>query len=189
MSTQAERETAFTWLAKSIGFVDKVCCYSYSEQQIFSESDAIYDNATADWDVDDSSIVESSKKEANDQPKASQQVFNYKYKHSGGPSACQSSPARSISTASTVTTSTTTTVVTSTKVNDRDGFSSSHLSQRRRKCLDAASRRFHHDTFHSERRRTAPEEIYCHSGPKLVSASSRLHPRVPVTSATEGYQC
>lgn len=192
---QTEGESPIAWLAKSIGFVDKVCCYSYSEQQIFSESDTDNIYATPDWDVDDNSILELSKEERNDKSKSSQQVFNYKYKHRRDPDTCKTSPARSISTASTVTTSTTTTVVTSTRVSPNAGGSSSSSSQRRQKCLDAASRRFHHDTFHSEGRRTAPDEIFCTSSehlrnaPKMIRTSSRLHPTVPVTFATEGYQC
>lgn len=195
-----KRETTKEWLAKSMGFVDKVCCYSYSQEQIYSESNPVEVdmnsiNLPASWDMDDSSIVEHEPYQSIWKEKNNRKRGNdfYHYPQKG---FCRSS-GRSVSTSTTVTTSTTPTVVTSSRTTTSGDNSITSRSLPRGSAQDIGSRRFHHDSFQSERRRTTPNHIYCHShsdgdlmhSVEIKSAVSTSYSRVPFTSATEGFQC
>lgn len=200
MDPSRKKESTLDWLAKSMGFVDLVCCYSYSEQQIYSESSN--GNVEVDmssvfvppsWDMDDTSI--------GDQHQQSKYFTNHRkigkpdhngYPHKGRGTA--TSPARSIATQSTVTTSTTTTVVTSSRTHNLNTSGDTSLST---SSLSRGQRRSYHDPYRSERNIPTPDQIYCHShadevlheSQQLRPVNSRSHPAVPFTLATEGYPC
>lgn len=197
-------ETTMEWLAKSMGFVDMVCCYSYSEQQIYSEetpfpadSGSNYVTLSPSWTVDDNSILEhnhESKYLAN-QGKIGHSVHETRYPHKGR-GGKENSPGRSVSTRSTVTTATTTTVVTScrTRAGSADNSIAS-LSSDPRVPQHIHSRRPHNDLAGDRRKTQKPEQIYCHSHSdgeiyephKLIPVNSRSFPGIPFNSATEGY--
>jgi hypothetical protein len=190
------------WFSKSMCFVDKVCCYSYSQEQIYSESDPMDLDMNSicmqpSWDMEDSSIVDDIPHQhpiwkSNDHAGRGKASSSNRYPQKGR------SPARSVSTSTTVTTSTAPTVVTSCRT-IQSGDNS--ITSQQQRWSDAASRPFHHDTFQSERRRATPNHIYCHShsdgelyhGIEINSATSRSYSRsysrVPFTAATEGFQC
>lgn len=196
-------ESTIEWLAKSIGFVDMVCCYSYSEQQIYSEetpfrtdSRSNFVTQSPSWNVDDNSILEhhqESRYLAN-QGKIGHSAHeaSYPYKGRGGK---ENSPGRSVSTRSTVTTATTTTVVTScrTRAGSADNSVASVLSDRVPQHIH--SRRSQNDLAGDRRNTQKPEQIYCHSHSdgeiyephQLLPVNSRSFPGVPFNSATEGY--
>jgi len=161
-------ESTMKWFAKSMGFVDKVCCFSYSEQQVYSEADddnAVYSSRLPSWEMRDDDIVyrsyqeESLDKCRTNKEQKNPNVFNYTYKHH------LTSPSRS--TASTVTTSTTTTVVTSTRnISGSESISSG----------------------------SAPPEIFCRRDCESNRRQGNMlvldaNPRVAFTSPTEGYPC
>mmetsp|Transcript_30626 Transcript_30626/g.50579 ORF Transcript_30626/g.50579 Transcript_30626/m.50579 type:complete len:203 (+) Transcript_30626:254-862(+) len=198
-----KRETTKEWLARSMGFVDKVCCYSYSQEQIYSESNSSVEvdmnsiNLPPSWDMDDSSMVENQPHHSiwktSERSTRGDDFNRYPQKSSAR------SPGRSVSTSTTVTTSTTPTVVTSSRTVYSGDNSITSQSQRRSSDHDIPSRRFHHDSFQSERWRATPNHIYCHSrsdgeqqvhdGAEIKSVTSTSYSRVPFTSATEGFKC
>jgi hypothetical protein len=101
------------WLARSMGFVDKVCCYSYAKEQIHEE-DLIFASSYESDDTsccaawrDSASIKKTSKRDKSTsfkQPLRNQISTTF-----------PNSPGRSMETATTVTTSTCTTIPTSVK--------------------------------------------------------------------------
>ena len=129
-STAASRSSRsnLEWLARSMGFVDKVCCYSYAKNQIYEEDMSIrnansYDseegthcawhggihNDDNDNNDDDDLIVSSTMKKKSTENYNGQRMPSRKGKFSAFPN----SPGRSMETATTVTTSTCTTIPTS----------------------------------------------------------------------------
>jgi hypothetical protein len=192
------------WLAKSIGFVDMVCCYSYSEQQIYSEETPFQADSRSNfltqspsWNVDGNSILEhhQESKYLSNHGKIGHSAHEERYPHKGR-GGKENSPGRSVSTRSTVTTATTTTVVTScrTRAGSTDNSIAS-LSSDRRVPQHIHSRRSQNDAAGDGRTRRKPEQIYCHSHSdgeiyephKLMPVNSRSFPDVSFNSATEGY--
>lgn len=124
-STTASRASRsnLEWLARSMGFVDKVCCYSYAKHQIYEEDMSIRiansyeseEGAHSTWhrgihnNDDDDSILSSSIKRKSNESYNGQLTPSRKGKFSTFPN----SPGRSMETATTVTTSTCTTIPTS----------------------------------------------------------------------------
>ena len=109
------------WLARSIGFVDLVCCGSYAKEQLYQENVEIRDTSSYEsddaarsvWREDDAaSIVSVSKTRKSNQQRHKGHITLM-------PSTCSTkfphSPSRSLDTATTVTTSTCTTIPTSVK--------------------------------------------------------------------------
>jgi hypothetical protein len=177
MGPSQKNETAIAWLAKSMGFVDRVCCYSVSGHD-FTEDDAIQVDMRSgiipeSWtmhdldekgDPDDNSIVY--------RPQSTYLASHGKigqpdHRHSpskGRGFGKENGSNRSVSTRSTVTTSSTTTVVTSCKVRAISGDSSlASLSPSRTVPQQIDSRASHHITYRSERHRPTPDRIYCHA--------------------------
>lgn len=122
------------WLAQSMGYVDTLCCYSYSAEQIASEDEILTNsirNQTSqqqhpkvlqapewmyeDYDDDDSIVVKekpaSNDRSKNETVKRNRPGCEDPFRAKLG----VSSPARSFSTATTITTSTASTVRTSSK--------------------------------------------------------------------------
>jgi hypothetical protein len=101
------------WLKQSIGFVDKVCCYSYADKQIHEE-DLIFASSYESDDPslcvawrDDNSIKKTSERDTS---APFEQPLRYQITNK-----LPNSPARSMETATTITTSTCTTIPTSVK--------------------------------------------------------------------------
>mmetsp|Transcript_8100 Transcript_8100/g.12388 ORF Transcript_8100/g.12388 Transcript_8100/m.12388 type:complete len:191 (-) Transcript_8100:1344-1916(-) len=187
-SSRNKIENTMDWLAKRVGFVDMVCCNSYSEEQIYSEnSTSDYQlnpvNLPASWDLDDSSVEEQETlSEIYDVTQSNDNV-------GPAPPATQfknmQSPTRSMGTASTVTTSTTTTIITRARV-DPNGNQTVPAENATNFSENGFARKLLRDSIeNSNLGRSKPQEIYCdRSGEKIISQSSRH----PFTSVAEGYK-
>ena len=195
------------WLVRSVGFVDRMCCYSYSQEQIFSEerSPAVEVDTNSllqlapSWDMDDSERLAPS---SVPEPQTVMNSHTHHHSCDGYPRKNQRrlkgvSPSRSTSTQTTMTTSTTTTVVTSSRNTSADQSSLSSQSMRRQHKDNAVQghRKFHRDSFQNSR--GAPKEIYCHShsdgdlyrSQELKPVLSKSYTTVPFQTVTEGFQC
>uniref|UniRef100_A0A7S1D7J6 Uncharacterized protein n=1 Tax=Cyclophora tenuis TaxID=216820 RepID=A0A7S1D7J6_CYCTE len=180
------RQSTAEWFAKSMGFVDTLCCYSYSKEQVDDEAETLEVDhgprlVAPTWmyeDLDGDSIV------ATKKPPSRTVHSKLSPSRRDGSLYCDwgYSPAKSVSTASTVTTSTTTTVRTSTRSPAQTISSTSSDRDRSRQ-------------FESHK---APREISLPSSPEfkqprrpiqMRQVPSNALPGVPFYSSTEGYQC
>mmetsp|Transcript_10983 Transcript_10983/g.16161 ORF Transcript_10983/g.16161 Transcript_10983/m.16161 type:complete len:193 (-) Transcript_10983:78-656(-) len=184
-------ENTMDWLAKRVGFVDMVCCNSYSQEQIYSENSASdYQlnpvNLPSSWDLDDSSVEEQEHiagiydETDSNAKKFQQEPLTPQFKDI-------ESPARSISTATTVTTSTTTTVITSAKANPNGDHNISAERPGNHSNYDLTSRILKDSLSSSNASRSKPHEI-CFDRMSIRDPKSGQSSRYPFSSVTEGYQ-
>lgn len=221
MPTTAQQtiDSTMDWLAQKVGFVDHMCCSSYTDQIYSEEAESFIDcnlnpvNLPASWDMDNSSIgVEEQHEELYLSPK--RDPPNENIKSEGEPHTTFSlqkapirwepgrrkfeidSPDRSISTATTVTTSTTTTIVRSSRPNFSD-ISLNDSEPWRHRTNHSSPRRLLKDSLESSKRRgaltskraTTPHEIFCDTNFKRKLKESKKSSRTLFNSVTEGYAC
>lgn len=166
MGPSQKNETAIAWLAKSLGLVDRVCCYSVSGHD-FNEDDIQIDMRSgfvpASWTMDDLDILGDPDDDSIVYRPQSTYLSNHG-KIGGHGSGKENSSNRSIATRSTVTTSSTTTVVTSCRIRAISGGSSiASVSPSRSVPQQIDSRASRHSYDRSERHRPTPNRIYCHA--------------------------
>ena len=211
MGPAQKNESALEWLTKNMGFVDKVCCYSYSERNVFHDEASIeVDMRSAfvpqSWSLDEAEEAYILDSNSTVQPHQSNYFAregkigktNHQHLQKRQGLGKENLSSRSLGTRSTATTSSTTTVVTSGRIRAFSGGSSIESSSQSPSFPHqdhfSPSR---HCTYESKRKQPKPVQIYCHAhsdgelneGSTLRPVNSRSFPSVPFSSATEGYPC